>query len=120
MRRVSRLLAVLPIAIVLLIGAKFCYYSRVEPEAVRAQLIAAGIVGQSPAAAAATLRQLSLPRGTTLTVGTFDPAAKQLHAAINNAARIGWYVWYASITLGFDDANRVDQVTVTLAGDVNL
>jgi hypothetical protein len=121
-RRASRLVAALSIALALavLLGAKFCYYRRVEPEAVRSQLIAAGIVGQSPTAAAATLRQLSLPRGSTLAVGTFDPAAKQLHAAIDDAARVGWYVWYASITLGFDDANRVDRVTVALAGDVNL
>jgi hypothetical protein len=103
-----------------LLGVHSCFYNRLEPETVRSQLIAAGIMGQTLDSAVATLKQLKLPRGTRLGMGTFDPTTRELDVGIDDAVRFGWVVWYVRITLRFDADNRVDHVSAELAADINL
>lgn len=104
-------------AIVAIVVPTSCYYSRVEPESLRSELISAGIMGSNPDEAANTLRRLVLPRGSDLLVGEFNATTKLLYASVSKAQRRGWHIWRARVKISFNASNRVDGVTVDLTAD---
>src|SRR3712207_5586927 len=94
-------------AITAIIVPTSCYYSRIEPQSLRSELIAAGIMGSDAEAAATKLRRLELPRGSALLVGEYNATTKLLYASVSNAQRRGWHVWRARVTLSFNGSDRV-------------
>jgi hypothetical protein len=104
-------------AIVVIVIPTSCYYSRVDEESLRSELLAAGILGSSPEEAANVLRRLEVPRGSDLTVGEFNATTRLLYASVSNAQRRGWLVWRARVTIAFDAGHRAEVVSVDLTAD---
>lgn len=105
------------VAVLAIFVVSFVYYDRIDPEAVESELMAEGIVGSTRAEAVDALNRLTIPAGSELSVGSFDPSTRTLFASISNAQRLLWQVWRVQVTVGFDSSERVESVSVNLTGD---
>lgn len=101
----------------LLLLASYCFANRVDPTRLRAELLNAGVIGSDPQAAANAIASVRIPRGSVMTIGGFDPKTRTMYASVSNAARRGWLVWRARVTVSFDETQRASAVSVDLISE---
>ena len=103
--------------VVALLLSNLVYYDRIDPEEFRAELIERGIIGSTPLEANAILSTISIPEGSEVVVGRFNPATGRAFASVSNAQRLAWNVWRVRVELIYNTSQRVDSVEVTLTAD---